>query len=92
MNERIEKVEQEEKQKKDKRLQNEVKQKERYDRAKKKEMDATRTLTLADKKQICRYEKLPTDPSSIMTMNAEQLNSLYNSIKARRQPDAVADV
>ena len=95
---RVEEVEQEEKQKKQKkqkRLQNEEKQKEKYNAAKQKETDPNKTLTIADKRQICRYERMPTDPTSIMSMTAAEVNTMYAIIRERRQPEegaAMADV
>ena len=90
---RIAEVEQEEKKKQEKRLQNELKQKQKYEAAKQKEMDATKTLTLADKRQICRYERLPTDPTTIMSMSAAEVISFYDIILKRRiQSAAVAAV
>ena len=83
---------QEEQKKKQKRELEEEKRRERYAASKEKEAAGSSTLTMADKRIICRYERMPTDPTTttINTMNAARLNQLYDEIVARRPTQEAA--
>ena len=83
---RADEVQAEEQEKQRKRVEKEQKQRQKYEEAKNKEANPNKTLTLSDKRLICRYERLSTDPTPVTTMNAAQVNGLYSRIVARRVP------
>ena len=83
---RADEVQAEEQEKQRKRVEKEQKQRQKYEEAKNKESDPNKTLTLSDKRLICRYERLSTDPTVVSNMNAGQVNELYACIIARRVP------
>ena len=84
--ERIQQQQQEAEQKQKKKQHDEQKRLEKYASSKEKEAADASTLTMADKRIICRYERMPTNPTttSINTMNAAHLGRLYDEIVARR--------
>ena len=90
---RVDELQREEREKQQKRIDKEQKQRQKYEEAKNKEIDPNKTLTLIDKRLICRYERLSTDPTVVSNMNAGQVNELYSRIIARRRPNgAVASI